>query len=299
MWRKWIFQLEKFYQPFYTRCLPFRTPPMQKILILAAAILSLVSIGLGYKNLTNYQEEKAARHAAEGERDATNKKLASTTAELKVTDEKLASTTKDFEKSQSDLADAQAHLDKEIATSADLQKQITQKTADFEQQKSDMAAKDARIAELEAAKNSTASSASPQQDDLKKQLEEKDILNTSLQAKLKEDEAQVSELRKKEAERKAKIMRNGLEGKVLAVNPSWNFVVISLGDRNGVVNNAELLISRSGQLVGKIRVTSVEPSTSVADIVANSVAAGSSVQPGDTVIYKGPASGSESETDSK
>ena len=76
-------------------------------------------------------------------------------------------------------------------------------------------------------------------------------------------------------------------------------MVISLGDRNGVVNNAELLISRSGQLIGKIRITSVEPSTSVADIVANSVATGLSVQPGDTVVYKGPVGGSESDTDSK
>jgi hypothetical protein len=274
---------------------------MQKILIILAASLSFVSIGLGYVNLTHLQNEKAVKEAVTAERDATNKKLASVTAELKVTDEKLGSTTKDFEKSQSDLTDTQARLDKEIATSADLQKQITQKTADFEQQKSDMAAKDARIAELEGkiGSSGTFSNSIPQLDELKNELKEKDVLNTSLQAKIKESDSLIAEFRKKEADRKAKIMRNGLEGKVLAVNPSWNFVVISLGDRNGVVNNAELLISRSGQLVGKIRVTSVEPSTSVADIVANSVAAGSSVQPGDTVVYKGPASGSESETDSK
>lgn len=88
------------------------------------------------------------------------------------------------------------------------------------------------------------------------------------------------------------MMRKGLEGKILAVNPSWNFVILNLGDRNGVVNNAEMLINRMTQrgpmMIGKVRITSVEPSTSIADIVVNSVRQGTSVQPGDTVIYSGP-----------
>jgi len=81
-------------------------------------------------------------------------------------------------------------------------------------------------------------------------------------------------------------MREGLEGRVLAVNPAWNFVVLSIGDKSGVVNNSELLVKRGGQLLGKVRVTAVEPSTSIADIVANSMPAGVSVQPGDSVIYQ-------------
>ena len=109
-----------------------------------------------------------------------------------------------------------------------------------------------------------------------------------LETKLKDQESQLSVLKEREAQRRTKIMRNGLEGRILAVNPSWNFVVLSLGDRNGVVNNSEMLIKRGSQLIGKVRITSVEPSTSVADIVANSVRNGLSVQPGDSVIYLGP-----------
>ena len=55
-----------------------------------------------------------------------------------------------------------------------------------------------------------------------------------------------------------------LPGTILAVNQAWNFVVLSLGDRQGVVPNAEMLVQRGGQLLGKVRVTSVEPSTSIA-----------------------------------
>jgi hypothetical protein len=88
-------------------------------------------------------------------------------------------------------------------------------------------------------------------------------------------------------------MRTGLEGRILAVNQAWNFVVLSLGDRNGVIGNAEMLIKRGSQLIGKVRITSVEPSTSIADIIANSVRSGLTVQPGDTVIYYSPEDGSD------
>ena len=80
--------------------------------------------------------------------------------------------------------------------------------------------------------------------------------------------------------------RQGLQGTVLAVNQAWNFVVLSLGDRQGVVPNAELLVQRGSQLLGKVRVTSVEPSTSIADILVRTVPRGLSVMPGDTVIYQ-------------
>ena len=79
----------------------------------------------------------------------------------------------------------------------------------------------------------------------------------------------------------------GVHGTVLAVNQAYNFVVLSMGDRQGVVPNSEMLVLRSGSLIGKIRISSVEPTTSIGDIITNSLARGVQVQPGDTVIYAG------------
>ncbi|MEI6322361.1 MAG: hypothetical protein WCP60_04570 [bacterium] len=266
---------------------------MQKILIITASVLSLVAIGLGYVNRTHLVNEKAGRVLAEADRNEVNKKITTAYSDLKAAQEKLALATKDSEKLAPQLADLQSRLDKATSNQTDLQKQLSQKDTDMAQQKTDLAAKDTRIAELEA-KSTTTTQAAPQQDDLKKQLEEKDLLTSRLQAKLEDSDKQIAELRKQEAQRRSKVMRTGLEGRILAVNPSWNFVVISLGDRNGVVNNAELLINRGGQLIGKVRVTSVEPSTSIADIVVNSIRSGLSVQPGDTVIYRGPETDADS-----
>jgi hypothetical protein len=98
--------------------------------------------------------------------------------------------------------------------------------------------------------------------------------------------AVIAELRRKEDGRQKLQMRQGLTGTILAVNQAWNFVVLSLGDRQGVVPNAEMLVQRDGQYLGKIRVTSVEPSTSIADILVRTVPRGLSVMPGDRVIYQ-------------
>src|SRR6266480_2675223 len=81
--------------------------------------------------------------------------------------------------------------------------------------------------------------------------------------------------------------RTGVRGTVLAYNQAYNFVVLNLGARNGVETNSEMIVLREGTLIGKIRISSVEPATAIGDIMTNSLARGVQVQPGDTVIYAG------------
>ena len=120
---------------------------------------------------------------------------------------------------------------------------------------------------------------------LETELEETKTLLAAAQDRNTGLEAQISEYRRKEESRQKSQMRQGIQGTILAVNQAWNFVVLSIGDRQGVVSNAEMLVQRGGQLIGKVRVTSVEPSTSIADIIVRTVPRGFSVMPGDTVIY--------------
>ncbi len=264
------------------------SPVMQKILLIVAAVLSLAAAGLGYLNHGKLIAVKADNDSTKQQLDKANKSLSAALADGKAKTEKLALVSTDQEKLATENTDLKAQIAKSSSGVADVQKQVADRDATIAQQKADMAAKDAHITDLEAKVNSTAKPVVAPADDLKKQLEEKDILTTGLQAKLKDQESQLAALKEREAQRRSKSMRSGLEGRILAVNPSWNFVVLSLGDRNGVVNNAEMLIKRGSQLIGKVRITSVEPSTSIADIVVNSVRSGVSVQPGDSVIYSGP-----------
>lgn len=79
----------------------------------------------------------------------------------------------------------------------------------------------------------------------------------------------------------------GIHGTVLAVNRAYNFVVLNLGGLRGVEANSEMLVFRDETLIGKIRISSVEPATAIGDIISSSLARGVEVQVGDIVIYAG------------
>jgi cell shape-determining protein MreC len=137
-------------------------------------------------------------------------------------------------------------------------------------------------------------------DDLRHQLDgaekEKALLAEKLQD-AQERPAQAKEAPKAETRKRretASVLRQsvsshraGVHGTVLAYNQAYNFVVLNLGARNGVEANSEMLVLRDGTLIGKIRISSVEPATAIGDIMTNSLARGVQVQPGDNVIYAG------------
>jgi cell shape-determining protein MreC len=118
-------------------------------------------------------------------------------------------------------------------------------------------------------------------------LAEQMAINQALEGRTRDAEGKAETLQQEKSRRDRQLIAKGLEGQVLAVNQAWNFVVLSIGDRQGVATNAEMIVKRGETMVGKIRITSVEPSTSIADVVPGSVRQGLRVLPGDTVIYAG------------
>jgi hypothetical protein len=61
----------------------------------------------------------------------------------------------------------------------------------------------------------------------------------------------------------------GLKGKVIAVDPKFEFVVLNIGGDSGVLERGEMLVSRSGKLVAKVRIMSVRPDSSVANVLSD------------------------------
>jgi hypothetical protein len=58
-----------------------------------------------------------------------------------------------------------------------------------------------------------------------------------------------------------------LRGKIVVVDPKWNFVVVDVGEEQGVIKNGELLVSRDGKLVSKVVIRDVEKDRSIANLV--------------------------------
>ncbi|MCU0788471.1 MAG: hypothetical protein MUC91_09845 [Verrucomicrobia bacterium] len=58
-----------------------------------------------------------------------------------------------------------------------------------------------------------------------------------------------------------------LKGKVLVADPKWEFVVLDIGEDDGLLEQGELLVNRDGRLVAKVRVQSVQKGRSIANLV--------------------------------
>ena len=257
---------------------------MGKILIIVSIVVSAATAGLGFLNKGKLSAATEKVSVAESAATAAKADLTKTQATLKTTSENLATITAEKDQLASQVSSAKADLDKAtaqatqaVADKTTAETKVTELTTELETAKKSLA----------DAQNSTATpTVDPATEEMKSRLAEQETVITKLQQDLDSTRGKNEEYVKAQQDRLQQKMRNGLEGRILAVNPAWNFVVLNLGDKNGVVNNAEMLIKRGTQLIGKVRITSVEPSTSIADIVANSVPQGTSISPGDNVIYQ-------------
>ena len=79
-----------------------------------------------------------------------------------------------------------------------------------------------------------------------------------------------------------------LKGKILVMDPKWDFVVLDIGEDQGVPENCEFLVSRNGQLVAKVVVRTVQKGSSIANLVPGWKLG--EVVEGDQVIPAHPAS---------
>jgi hypothetical protein len=238
-------------------------PSMTKILLIAATIFSLGAAVLGFLNRGKLAEVRKQEMAELSSQKDT------LTASLNESKAELEKVTAALEEDKAKIAAAeQAKADAEVTLQA-----AQDKIAELEQQST------APPVPAPSAETADVSAITAERDELR-------TVVASLEDRASSLQAQIAQLQRKEQDRRGSVMRQGLQGTVLAVNQSWNFVVLSLGDRQGVVPNAEMLVQRGGQLLGRVRVTSVEPSTSIADILVRTVPRGLSVMPGDTVIYQ-------------
>jgi len=251
-----------------------------RLSIIAAIILTLVSGYLSWQTRSKVNGLKGDLAAAQTQATTAESKVADAAKSAKEAKEAAENAAKDKEAAETALTTAKSDADKA--------------KADLTSAKADVDAKQKEIDDLKAkiaAAPTPAPGPDPALDEMKKQLADADAkmkeqqqVVESLQKKQTETEQHAQQLEQEEARRKTAVSLPGLEGKVVAVNPSWNFVVLNVGDRQGIVMNSTLVVKRGGNSVARLRVTSVEPATSIADIVPGTVPKGTYVQPGDVAI---------------
>ena len=76
-----------------------------------------------------------------------------------------------------------------------------------------------------------------------------------------------------------------MAGRVLAIDPQWNFAVINRGEVDVLPMFSEAFVHRGDTYVGKLRVRQVERGVAVAEILPETFVEGMTVQVGDTLFF--------------
>ena len=252
-----------------------------RISLIVAIIAALAVGGLNFvkvkEKITTLQadlkQQTDGRVKAETELASTKKELNKTTAELKQTKTELEATTAAKEKADADLAAQTKRADQ-------LTEDLTKTRAERDTAQQDLAAFNALHL-------------SPQQ------ISGMDKAYKALQENLAVAQTENTVLARKvnKLDTELKVYRDptffvslpaSLRGKVLVADPKWNFVVINVGEDQGVLERGELLVNRNGKLVAKIVVRSVQKDRCIANVLPGWELG--EVMEGDLVIPAHPAS---------
>lgn len=260
---------------------------MRKPIIGASLLLLTLSAVFGYLNTSKVKALRTEQTNALMARDTAERARAAQQQEMRNRETQVNATAAKFPETEATITSAKAELAKSQGEKANLQSKL-------QANEGELVALQKRVAELISRSAGPESSSGPSVAELQAQLEEarQQLDGAEREKSLISRKIQVSEKRlppavEEKKHRRSPVSEPGLRGTVMAANQAYNFVVLNLGARQGVEINSEMLVVRGGTLIGKIRVSSVEPVTAIGDIISSSLPRGVQVQPGDNVIYAG------------
>jgi hypothetical protein len=223
----------------------------------------LAALGAGTLNVLQVRDHI---NTLISEREDYHNQLNQTQATLATTKENLATTQKNLADTQQQLTDAQAARKKAEDTAAaqikradDLSAKLTQATQDRDAAQADLAAYKATGKSPEEILKLVAL-IKQDEDAISAMNDEKKVLTRTI-ARL------TSQLNELIGQNPVVTLPADLKGKVVVVDPKWDFVVLNIGDEQGVLQDGELLVSRDGKLVAKVVVRTVEKDRCIANIM--------------------------------
>jgi len=220
---------------------------------LAVGVVNVVFVKDKINTLvTDRNTQRADKVQAQGERDTAKKER--DTAK------------KDLEQSKQELAEAKTERDTAVKTAAqqtekakDLSNKLAQTTSERDDAQTKLAAY--------VATTYTADQVGQLGRQLKNTKEELDIAREEQLVLQRANERLQARLDRYEGTNQVVTLRADLRGKILVVDPKWDFVVLNIGQDQGVKDNGELLVSREGRLVAKVIVRTIERNRSIANII--------------------------------
>lgn len=260
---------------------------MAKIFLGLAIALMIATGVVGFLAKGNIDRIQENRKAAEDKATAAASALKKAEGNLKTAQEELVAAKAAVDEQKAEVTKAKSEIEDAVKKAAEASAIVDTKTKEITDLQDKIAAATGKVG-LDPAQ--VKEEMDKVRSDLEKaqiQLAESKQVQETLNSRVKEAEEKFGAVNGEVNRYRANVARNGLAGRIMAVNTGWNFVVLSVGDKQGAAVGASMLVMRGGEPIGKVKISSVEPATSIADIVPGSVRVGITIQPGDTVIYEG------------
>jgi predicted RNase H-like nuclease (RuvC/YqgF family) len=254
---------------------------MGKILIIVTIALAAITAGLGFLNRGTLVQTRETLATTQGQLETTRSELAAKTASLNDANKKVEELTAKNDLALAEITKLKADNQTKDSKISDLETKVADADAKVQELNSSIATLQQ---ENESFKTAAVDTTGPAADDAQLEIDSLKMANGELESKLKSAQDRIASMEEKLVEKKRIEKLNSLSGRILAVNEAWNFVVLNLGNNNGISSNTELLVKRGNTQIGRVRITSVEPASSIADIIPGSLVRGLSIQPGDYVI---------------
>ena len=261
----------------------------KNLTVISVALISLCVV-LGILNAKKAQGLRAETIRLEAARQDSERARAEKERALKKSEAAVVAANAKATETEGKVANAEAELVKTQTEKTDLQAKLAQNETEIGDLKKQIEEASAKLLVPGGTPIPAAADLQAQLEETKKQLAAAESEKTLLSDKIRSAQERSEQLQQERKQRTTATGNPGVRGTILAVNQAYNFVVLNLGGRQGVESNAEMLVLRGGALIGRIRISSVEPSTAIGDIISSSLARGVQVQPGDVVIYAGSSS---------
>jgi hypothetical protein len=234
-------------------------------MLLRISLIVAILAGLG-AGVVSYLEVSDKIPALKDQRDKEHDAKVTEIAAHNKTKTELKKTVAELTQTKQDLADTQADRDKAVAR-ADAQTQRADKLSD--QLTKATQERDTAQSSLAAY---VATQLTPEQvlklgKDLNNARAEIEVINGEKLVMLHAISRLTNELAKYVGPVDYVKLPADLHGKVLVVDPKWDFVVLNIGEDQGLISDGELLVSRQGKLVAKVIVRSVQKDRSIANLV--------------------------------
>lgn len=232
------------------------------LLRICLIVAILAGIGAGVVSYFEYDSIGKLKDQRDNEQTLKQNEISAhnkTKAELKKTKGELDQT-------KQDLVQTQGERDKAVARA-----ESQEKRADELSDKLTKTAQDLNVAQgnLEAYKNTgyTPEQVLSLNKTLKNAQAEIEAVNGEKVVLMRKVTKLTSELERLVGTNAYVTLPPALHGKILVVDPKWDFAVVNVGEDQGVLEGGELLVSRQGRLVGKVIVRTVQKDRSIANLV--------------------------------